>query len=167
MTSLLIDHNFVATWSTQYTIGEREQVLLTMVGPEAKSTGYLTKDQLVDIARWKSQRATSRIAANSPGEVEAFTRLAFEAPAYLRHRVLCCLSGVRIPMASAILTVVFPDTYTVYDVRATNTLQAAGYTQTDGYWSYVDLCQGIATKIGTDLRTLDRALWAWDRARSR
>jgi hypothetical protein len=68
-------------------------------------------------------------------------------------------------MASALLTILSPDEFTVIDVRAIATLRAAGRLRSGSDWppylEYLDLCRRLAADSGTDLRSLDRGLWQW------
>lgn len=138
----------------------------------------LNRSQLLAIGEWKSIRVRSRLASNSDESIEAFTEAAFRATNPLVAAwALQYLSGVKVRMASAILTVHDPETYTVYDVRAMSTLQALDYGElgiarpewleerhvldsTRRYADYLELCRVIAAKHGVTLRTLDRCLWA-------
>jgi hypothetical protein len=91
--------------------------------------------------------------------------MAFVGPAHLRHRVLTLLEGVRVPVASALLTVWDPTQHTIIDVRSLRALETLGQlTQPCRYVDYLDICRRIARRLDIDLRTLDRALWRWDKA---
>lgn len=76
--------------------------------------------------------------------------------------VLTGLSGVDVPVASAILTAIRPAKYTVIDFRA---LQALGSTSTDRsvtfYLGYLNSCRRLAVEHHVALRDLDRAMWQW------
>jgi hypothetical protein len=108
---------------------------------------------------------------NTPQDVEELTQPALVAPDRLRARVLTTLNGVGIRMASALLAVVEPTKHTVFDVRAIETLIAQ--EETDSKWPTLDspqsyeryraLCLGVAAREHVDLRSLDRALWAWSK----
>lgn len=74
--------------------------------------------------------------------------------------VLMGLCGVALPMASAILTAIDPDTYTVVDYRA---MEALGVPDADYYNlnlylnQYLPTCRRLAAAAGVSLRTLDKA----------
>lgn len=164
-----IDAEFVARWSGKYPLDRRERDLLDVVGPAVADRGYFRRDDLIAVGRWKSARAVGRLDANPDDDIEDITRAALAAPDRLKHRLLHLLSGVRTPMASALLTVWNPARFTVVDYRAIETLRACG--ELDGpdplYQPYVALCRTVSARVGTDLRTLDRALWAWSKNRGR
>lgn len=165
MTRMLkIDRRFIDDWSAEYHY-PGEDHLLSVVGPQVRARGEYTRSELVEVGRWKSARATSYLKKNSDEMIAAVTRTALAAPEPIKHRVLTILSGVGVPMASALLTIWNPDEFTVIDVRAISTLRAAGRLPPEVDWppyvEYLDLCRRLAVDSGTDLRALDRALWQW------
>ncbi len=74
------------------------------------------------------------------------------------------LQGVAVPVASAILTAIYPERYTVIDFRA---LEALGSKTTDRsvnfYLAYLTHCRQLAKAHHVTLRALDRALWQWSK----
>ncbi|NMH96616.1 hypothetical protein [Pseudonocardia acidicola] len=156
-----IDTEFVRHWSERYPITSDRRVL-DEIGPAVAARGHYTMDELLVVGRWKATRATGYMRRNTAEDVEAITRLGLTAPDHLAHRVLRLLAGVLDPMASALLTVVHPDRFTVIDVLAIKTLRAHGELDTwPSYPAYLQLCRELANRTGADLRTLDRALWKW------
>ena len=81
--------------------------------------------------------------------------------------VLLGLQGVRVPVASAILTAIDPKRFTVVDFRA---LEALGSENKDlsinFYLNYLNACRRLAKKHEVTLRDLDRALWQWSKMKS-
>jgi hypothetical protein len=76
--------------------------------------------------------------------------------------VLTALHGVGIPMASAILTAINPERYTVLDFRALESLGITNWPENVAFYVfYLEACRELAAKHGKSLRTLDRALWQW------
>lgn len=159
-----IDAAWVKRWSERYPVAA-EVTLFNELGPLIAARGYYTREEFMQVELWKSKRAKPYLARNSDADIEDITRLALTAPERLRHRVLDLLSGVGIPMASALLTVAYPYRFTVIDYRAIETLSA--YRDLEGGWPsysrYRALCGDIASRSNTDLRTLDRALWQWSK----
>lgn len=45
-----------------------------------------------------------------------------------------------------------------------NTVGGSAPYNFDKWVEYVDLCRETASKYGVDLRTLDKALWSYDKA---
>ncbi|MGD2217930.1 MAG: hypothetical protein PVJ64_14325, partial [Gemmatimonadales bacterium] len=136
----------------------------------------LTKDEILDIATWKAVRSSSRVAKNPDDRVRVVTESAFKVddPAAAAHW-LTSLAGVRVRMASAILTVYDPRRYTVLDVRAWASLERLGLDKVGldeyllfetpplddciTYRRYVAACRDLAEQLGVDLRMLDKCLW--------
>lgn len=162
-----VTREFVERWATAYVegMGSVEPRLLAEVGPAVRARGFYEPGELAEVAAWKTQRSKSRIAANPPDDVRDITRLAFVAPDQLAHRVLTLLEGVRVPTATALLAVVFPERHTILDVRSTEALaRLRCWDGTGGYRAYLDACRQLAQSAGVDLRTFDRALWRWSKA---
>jgi hypothetical protein len=156
----------ITRWADAYDYppGDREPIA---VGTLAKSQGYLTLDQFLTIARWKSRRPSKHYLRNDAAEVEAVTRFAFSTPVQpLRLRALTLLRGVNVRTASAILHLCHRDGYPMMDFRAAWSL---GLDTEPADWEalwpeYVAYCRGLIAKARTDMRTLDRALWGYSSA---
>jgi hypothetical protein len=174
---LRIDETFVLRWSDRYledvsgADAAFEERLFSDVSATVRARGHVTRDEFLKIATWKSPRARSRLERNDAKRVRAITSLAFGPAAVERASALTALSGVGEPIASAILAVWDPRSYTVFDWRATETLQAAGLFRTSGervtLGLYLAVCRELADGLDLPdagvpgLRLLDRALWAY------
>jgi hypothetical protein len=130
--------------------------------------GDFSRDNLLAIFRWKTKgRGVSRLASNSDDEIADALRLALDARAGRSAiAVLTGLYGVDVPVASAILTAMKPDQYTVIDFR---TLEALGSISKDRsvqfYLDYLGFCRHLAAEHHVTLRDLDRAMWQWSNDR--
>ena len=89
-----------------------------------------------------------------------------------RLRILWEDWGFRLPMATAVLTVLWPEFFTVYDVRACEELDGhhdlAAWSGFDRIWSgYVQFRDAVmaAEPEGASLRDKDRYLWGRSSAR--
>ncbi|MEV4119970.1 hypothetical protein [Micromonospora sp. NPDC049645] len=163
-TGAAITSEFVLFWSERYRVRPRERDVFGRVGPAVAERGYYNRDDLLDVVRWKSPRSTTYIGRNSDSDIKELTRIALAAPERLQHRVLCLLEGVGVPIASALLTVWEPSIFTVIDYRAIETLRAQGELDREpDYTHYLQVCAALTKRVGTDLRTLDRALWQWSK----
>lgn len=161
-----VTDEWVRRWAGAYTerMGSLEPRLLSEVGPAVRARGFYEPGELAEVAGWKTQRSKSRIAGNSPDDVRDITGLALSAPERVQHQVLTLLDGVRVPTATALLAVVFPDRHTILDVRSTEALARLGaWDGAGGYRTYLDVCRRLADGVSVDLRTLDRALWRWSK----
>jgi RNase P/RNase MRP subunit POP5 len=98
------------------------------------AVGDYSRANIEAIFRWKTGgRGISRLRRNSDGEIRDALRLAVKAETERAGiSVLCGLSGVEVPVASAILTAIDPERYTIIDFRA---LEALGVKNT---WHTVD-----------------------------
>jgi len=158
---------------------DQERFLFEVVGPRFQRQGWLTAYDLFSIVRWKANRAISKVA-NSLVRISGFgleqtsrelTRDIFNARDH--HERFLVARGkwkLRLPMASAILTVLFPDAFTVYDVRACEMLgdfsNLAGKANLESRWQgYVAFMDAIkrSTPANLSLRDKDRYLWARSR----
>src|SRR6516164_2214885 len=84
----------------------------------ARLRGYLTREELEKVCRWKSPRAIRLIKDNSVARVRAATRRAIATRSERRRlEALRTLDGVSVPMASAILMLLDPHRYGVIDIR--------------------------------------------------
>jgi hypothetical protein len=158
--------DWVRTWADRYIarMGDTEVHLLEAVGPAVAARGHYEPGELAAVARWKTPRSKSHIASNPAVDVRDITSAAFLVPERLQHRVLTLLDGVRVPTATALLTVAFPDRHTIIDVRCTEALGRLGeWDGTGGYRPYLEVCRRLASQLDVNLRTLDRALWQWSK----
>lgn len=177
MGRLRIDEAFVLRWSDRYlqdlppADAAFEERLFSDLAATVRVRGYLTRGELITIGCWKSPRARSRLQRNDARHVRAITTRAFAPDAVERASLLTTLSGVGEPIASAILAVWDPERYTVFDWRATETLEAAGlFGSRSGRVTlglYLAVCRELADRLDLPeadvpkLRLLDRALWTY------
>lgn len=133
------------------------------------------------IVIWKANRAKSKIAkrllAKSGASdldlaVATLIREVREAPSHEeRLRVLISDWGFLLPMASSILTVFYPEDFTVYDYRVVAQLrkdnrgefQQLGHQKFDRLWGgYLKYVSAVRESVPDplSLRDKDRVLWA-------
>ena len=132
----------------------------------AARRGYMTRDDLIAVARWKWRGGRTRqlCGKNTQAEVEEITRVSFAAESErLRIGSLLALRGVQWPMASVILHFAFPDKYPILDVRAMNTVGGSTLYTFEKWLEYLQLCRATAERYDITMRTLDKALWAFDK----
>ena len=131
--------------------------------------GEYTRKNLSEIFEWKTKgRGRSRLLRNTDKEISDALSLAVSAKTERAAiSVLVGLQGVNVPVASAILTAIDIERYTVIDFRA---LEALGYKSADRsvnfYLTYLDFCRQLAKRHKVRLRDLDRALWQWSEERT-
>jgi hypothetical protein len=155
-----------------------EGYLFDCVGPRFRDQGSLDAFDLFCIVIWKANRSKSRIAARllkPEPEARTLEDSARELTAGIADRPearerLCYLLGpqwgLRLPMASAILSVLYPDEFTVYDQRVCDELREfEGLAEIsdpqrlwEGYQAYKQAVER-ETPAGLSLRDKDRYLW--------
>ncbi|PYF07877.1 hypothetical protein [Ureibacillus chungkukjangi] len=158
---------------------DTENYLFNTVHNRFKEQGYLSAPDFFLIVIWKSNRSKSKVAKRLlemgyPSLQEAVKSITAEVnlltDSKQRLKYLMANCGFRLPMASAILTVLFPDSFTVYDVRVCNVLQEQGFRYhsltdrkfSDGLWEeYTEYIKAVSTAAPEEfsLRDKDRYLW--------
>jgi len=153
--------------------GEREHRLENdaFEAGSAIRNGDYTLGNLEAIVRWKSERAVHYLIGNSTESIRRALEVAAAPEASTREAIgsLLALHGVDLPVASAILTAIFPERYTVMDCHV---LEALGYPRQDThfYEDFLAFCNHVvaagavpeqADVAATPLRSLDRALRQW------
>lgn len=160
---LVFDENSIGTWAARYAYADEDANLVALV-PLVREAGWLSLDQLWQVARWKSRRSAGRIHGNDGDCVRAVTAFALQTKSErARIEALTLLDGVGWPSASVILHFFHCERYPILDSRA---LSSVGKEEPNQYtfgfwWSYVEFCRALADRTGHDMRTLDRALWAY------
>ena len=141
-----------------------EEIKLIELCECIKKRGWLKKDDLYCLAKWKSRLGLHYIENNDRGYVEEVTKFALSTTnERVRIESLTLLDGVAWPIASAILHLCHKDKYPILDFRA---LWAAGVEAPSTYkykfWKkYVAFCRDTAKRYKVDMRTLDRAMWCY------
>lgn len=155
----------IVTYAKRYSF---EDDLSALEAGQNISKGDCTRVNLETIYEWKTRgRGRGRLQQNSERDICDALKIATMAQTERAAiSVLIGLDGVDVPVASAILTAINPEKYTIIDFRA---LQALGQSTKDRsvkyYLRYLSACRELARKHNTTLRQLDRALWQWSRER--
>jgi hypothetical protein len=155
-----------------------ETYLFDDVSQRFHKDGKLDAFDLFSIIVWKANRSKSKLAhrlMKATGSLEEaaaqFTQALFEAKSH-EDRLLLAMEtwGFHLPMASAILTVLWPKEFTVYDVRVCDELTSAklgdfsrlGNISPKQVWpKYCEYCKAVENAVPEqhDLRDKDRFLW--------
>jgi hypothetical protein len=140
---------------------------VVLAGKRAAAAGHYSRADFLTVVRWKSARAIPHAERNSSQAVKKATKAAFGTDDELvRLGWMISLSGVGVPVASALLHFAFPDRYPILDYRALSALgdpkRRSQYTAT--FWTeYVSRCRDLAKRAGVSIRELDKALWQYSR----
>lgn len=143
----------------------QEEYLFCFIGPKIKKRGFVNFQEFYKICMWKSVRQKHNYLVNKK-TVERVTKEAFKENDERKKMVgLCQLKGVGIPMASAILTIVFPDKYAVIDIRCIEMLNKLNLTIkkhiTLNIWlEYLKIIRNLAKDNGLTPREIDKVLFA-------
>lgn len=160
---------------------DEEAYLFSIVKERYARQGWLGALDVMTIANWKASRArihfARRIIAKSGQSLEVGARALTRAIAAavsdaMRFRVVCGEWGFPLPTGSALLTVLYPDSFTVFDVRACDELRAyhslGARTRVASLWEgYLEYAAAVraAAPAGLTLRQADH--WLWGRSRHR
>jgi len=147
-----------------------EDYLFNEVSKNFQSRGYLTPEEFFAIVIWKSNRAKTNVRRGiekNRKTIRAITAEVFRAKTPEQKLTILISPGIRIPMASAILTVCYPEDFTVADYRACSALKNFGEeiggnptTKISTYFEYLEKCKKLAREYNFSLRDFDRILWA-------
>lgn len=147
-----------------------EDYLFDAVSRTFQERGYLTPEEFFSIVIWKANRAKTKIkrklTRNGKDLAEVIKSLTMQIHAAQddesRLRLLLERWQLALPMATAILTVLYPDRFTVYDVRVRSQLRISDFArhkrQVERYFQEF-LPAVRSTPRGWSLRDKDKFLW--------
>ena len=154
-----------------------EKYLFDEVGPAFSDAGKISAADFFCIVIWKANRAKSteakRILAKGyktlKGAVSALSKDINKAKTN-KDKMSCLIESwkFRLPMASAILTVLYPNEFTVYDVRVCN--EIGGYHSIHGrkfenLWSgYEEFLTAVKESTLDIVELRDKDRWLWGRS---
>lgn len=139
------------------------------IGLEISKRGWLTKGELLIICLWKSRRPKKLYNQNTETDVINITRSCFEEHNELKKiQILTQLKGVRIPTASAILSVTNPQDYPIIDERCVQSLFYLGKISwsriNENNWlEYLDIIRTLANRHKKTAREVEKGLFAFNR----
>lgn len=138
---------------------------------------HLQLDELQEILKWKLRgqfgRQQKKRETNTNANVIAITQAAFavihsdkDFETSLKLKLLSTLSGVEVPVASAILTLCFPKQYSVIDFRNWRQVykterQKTTYS-TKEYVEYLRTIKNLAKEFNVTPQEIDLAIWQMD-----
>lgn len=138
-------------------------------GIEYLKRGWLLKKEFLTICLWKSRRPKRLYNLNSESEIERCTKLSFaEKDEKKKIGYLIQLHGVRIPVASAILSVTNPKDYPIIDERCIQSLKQLGVIEwerisEDNWLIYLEIIREIGKRYNKDSREIEKGLFAYNR----
>lgn len=139
---------------------------------EIRKCGYLTRNDLMRILLWKADRVVEGDESKIRTVTESIFKIDHQNENDVRKLLekLTELKGVQIPVASAILSILFPDKYGIFDRNTRYALEKKKYTYSvDVFLKYTRKIRQIAkeqnelTKEEWHPRDVDKALWVLGR----
>lgn len=135
----------------------------------ARKRGYLTRNEFLEVCTWKSPRARKHYENNNEKQVRSITKEAFSI-IHEKTKInrLTELKGVSLPLASAILTMAYPEKYGVIDIRAWKVLYKFGEVKDnpsgknftpEQWYKYLVKLRHIAKKLRKTPRNVDLTLF--------
>jgi len=128
--------------------------------------GYLLPDEFFCIVIWKANRAKTRIKnrllknGNLQKAVKDLTGAFYSTKKIEDKLKVLTDAGFMLPMATAILTILYPKDFSVYDVRVREELKLQAIYSNDKYFSeFLPRVKDFAKKQKLSLRDADRYLW--------
>lgn len=159
--------------------------LFKTISKDLQEKGYLTKKDFVNICMWKTQRQRTRYESNPENEVQKATKnvICLKQSVEDKVRELTQLSGVGVPVATAIMSVLFPNKYCIVDYRScraflwatSETLNLEEYSELANlldkfrnysslrfYGPYLDEIRKLSVQWNMTPREIEMALWKYD-----
>jgi hypothetical protein len=135
----------------------------------ARERGHLTRSELEAVCHWKSPRAIRHVRSNRPGEVRVATRVALATRSEQRRLdTLTQLKGVSVPMASAVLMLLYPRRYGVIDIRVWQLLHELGTVRKNArgvgfsftnWFQFLAIIRYFSKKLRVKARDIERTLF--------
>ncbi len=156
---------------------ETEQLKLKLARlQKERQKFFLTGSEFDDILRWKLRgqygRQRTRRASNTEELIRTITGVALtithpdkDYELELRVHLLCSLRGVGVPVASAILALVYPQEYAVIDFRGWRQIfgEDRSTFSVANYKRYMKEIRKLARELGWLVQEVDLAIWEYDR----
>lgn len=154
-----------------------EKYLLDEVSTRFRETGDICPIDFYLIITWKANRAKTRVRDRLNKQPGGFAE-AVKGIAASLHASACPMRtlevlmkewGFHLPIASAILTILYPDDFSVYDIRVCEQLGAfkklADRQFSDGLWKdYQRFLNGVKATAPERLSLRDKDRYLWGRS---
>jgi len=161
-----VDENLQRYAETQGVLPER----LDEFGAAYREQGYLTRDQLYDVAYESSTRSAYHVENNPEDRCREVTRNVRQVDGdFSKVQLLTGLSGFKAPTASCVLAALDPDRHAVVDTRVWASLEREGYLEgrkesfdAADYVAMVRPIREVAAETGHSAAEVGYALFAHD-----
>jgi len=143
---------------------------LIEIGKKYHKKGYLTKNELYQLAHLNSTRSSYHVKKNPEGRVEKVTEVAYNIDdEFCELTLYTGLTGIGIPTSTAILTCLDDEKHCVIDTRVWATLWRLGYFdeekenfKADDYLKIIKIVRKMAAKSDYTTAEIGYALFAYD-----
>ena len=143
---------------------------LIEIGKKYHKKGYLTKNELYQLAHLNSTRSSYHVKKNPEGRVEKVTEVAYNIDdEFCELTLYTGLTGIGIPTATAILTGLDDGKHCVIDTRVWATLWRLGYFdeekenfKADDYLKIIKIVRKMAKGSNYTTAEIGYALFAYD-----
>lgn len=153
--------------------GETQGLLpgeLEPFGEQYREQGYLTREQLYEIAYLSSTRSAYHVESNTEQRCREVTRNVRAVDGdFSKVRLITGLSGFQAPTASCVLTSLDPERHAVVDTRVWATLERFDYLEgrkksfdAADYVEMIEPIRAIAAETGYTPAEVGYALFAYD-----
>jgi hypothetical protein len=144
-----------------------EQYIFQEVGPKFRKTGAITTEDFFCIVIWKANRAKTNIknklskGATLDKAVMNISNDIYKANTNKEKlEIMVKKWKFGLPMATAILTALYPEDFTVYDYRVRKQLGLDNIYSVDKYFSeFLPKVKEHSVSLGENLRNTDKELW--------
>jgi len=136
-----------------------------------RDRGWFNRDEFVAMGMWKSPRPKQHYLSNEPETVISVSGKALSAPTDREKLTkLIELSGVSLPVATAILTLIYPEKYGVIDIRAWQVFHLYGVLNwreggkgfsVEDCLAYLEVLRRYAAILNVTPRDIDRSLYIY------
>jgi len=154
--------------SIEYNEDEKTKALFIM-SKKIIENGFLNKDELIKILKWKSPRPLRFYNQNEENDIMHITKLALsQKDDVLNIHILSALKGVNYPSASAILMFYDPDRFPVLDIRVWKQLYKCnlvnenprGMNFTLDQWrKYLEVIRGLSVQYNLSARQIEKRIF--------
>lgn len=134
-----------------------------------RRAGEFSRAEFVEMCRWKSPRALPLYRRHRAARIRQLSRAVLGTRSEQRRmELLIELTGVSVPVASAILTLIDPRRYGVLDIRVWQLLWALGAVErrpsgrgfgVADWLAYLATLRGHARALGVSVRTVELTLF--------
>jgi len=149
---------------------ELEKQLFGEISGSFRKNKILSEEEFFKIIIWKSNWSKGRVLTGirkSGKSVNQIMREVYNAKTpEEKVKTLIKIKGIGLPIASAILTVCYPEEFTVLDSRVWDILFKDKKVKNktlpntiSGYLDYVNICKNYAKELNLSLRDFDKAMW--------